>query len=167
MNAAEILHTLTDQGFNMAVEGDRLTITPSSRLTDTLRAEIRTHKFALVELLTRPANDEPTPPPPATASRAEVEQWMDLVGETDPETRREVLANYGYPSFTYPDSGRRACRQCRNLEVDGGCRAARRGQIPNASKHYTWPAGIDALHRCIGFRPGLDDHDPTTTEKRP
>ena len=40
MSAAEILHTLTNQGFTLAVEGDRLTVSPSSRLTEPMRAEI-------------------------------------------------------------------------------------------------------------------------------
>ena len=90
---------------------------------------------------------------PLDWTRAEVEAWMDAVGETDTVTRNEVLANYGFdPDFRYPDSGRRTCRQCRNLSADGGCRAARRGQIPRASRHYTWPNGIDDPHRCVWFR---------------
>jgi len=36
------------------------------------------------------------PPPPETASRAEVNAWMDLAGETDAQIRREVLENYGF-----------------------------------------------------------------------
>lgn len=102
------------------------------------------------------ANDSRTDPIPlATATRAEVEAWMDAVGETNPETRREILIGYGFdPDFQYPDSGRRTCRQCANLDADGGCRAARRGQIPNASRHYTWPNGIDDPHRCVGFLEG-------------
>ena len=210
MDAAEILHTLTDQGFGVAIKAGALSIVPASRLSPALRAEIRAHKPELVELLTQAANDWPDslkelerlngelrrkidhahlaanaeaignalessliegaealakirpatdPIPLATATRAEVEAWLDANGETNPETRREILIGYGFdPDFQYPDSGRRTCRQCANLEADGGCRAARRGQIPNASRHYTWPGGIDALHRCVGYRPGRDDH---------
>ena len=136
MNAAEILHTLTDQGFTLAVEGDLLTVNPSSRLTDAMRAEIRAHKPALVALLTQATND------------------------TDPEVRRDILTGYGFdPDFQYPDSGRRTCRECTNLAADTGCRAARGGRIPNASRFYTHPDGIDALHRCIGYMPGPDDPD--------
>ena len=62
MEAAEILHTLSDQGFTLAVEGDRLTVSPSSRLTDPMRAEIRAHKPELVALLTQAANDAHTEP---------------------------------------------------------------------------------------------------------
>ena len=212
MEAAEILHTLSDQGFTLAVEGDRLTVSPSSRLTDPMRAEIRAHKPELVALLTQAANDAHTEPespierlerlngemrraldhahiaanaeaignalessliegaealakirpatdpiPLATATRAEVEAWLDANGETNPETRREILIGYGFdPDFQYPDSGRRTCRQCRNLDADGGCRAARRGQIPNASRYYTWPNGIDDPHRCVGFLSGAE-----------
>jgi len=66
MSAAEILHTLTDQGFTLAVEGDRLTVSPSSRLTDPMRAAIRQHKLEIVALLA--ANDAAvSDPPPLTA----------------------------------------------------------------------------------------------------
>ena len=158
MEAAEILHTLSDQGFTLAVEGDRLTVSPSSRLTDPMRAEIRAHKPELVALLTQAANDAHTEPespierlerlngemrraldhahiaanaeaigddlerrliegsealakirpatdpiPLATATRAEVEAWMDATGETDTVTRNEILTSYGFdPGFRYP-----------------------------------------------------------------
>ena len=99
MGAAEILRTLTDQGFTLAAAGGRLTVNPSSKLTDAMRAEIRAHKPELVELLTQAANDSRPPylpPPPASTSHAEIEAWMDAVGETDTVTRNEVLANYGF-----------------------------------------------------------------------
>ena len=200
MDAAEILNTLSDQGFNVAIKGEALSIVPASRLSDAMRAEIRAHKPELIALLTQAANDAHTEPespierlerlnaelrrkidhaleasliegsealakirladsesdpiPLATATRVEVEAWLDSVGETDPEVRREILVSYGFdPDFRYPDSGRRTCRQCRNLDADGGCRAARRGEIPNASRHYTWPNGIYDPHRCVGYRP--------------
>jgi len=112
----------------------------------------------------RPAAD---PAPLATASYGEVVAWMDVSGETDPEVRRDILIGYGFdPDFQYLDSGRRTCRQCRNLDADGGCRAARRGQIPNTSRHYTWPAGIDAPHRCVGYLPGPDDLDKRPGRER-
>ena len=107
------------------------------------------------------------PAPLATASYGELVAWMDSTGETDAEIRREILVGYGFdPDFQYPDSGRRTCRQCANLDADGGCRAARRGQIPNASCHYTWPAGIDAPHRCVGYLPGPDDPDKRPGRER-
>ncbi|MCK7581570.1 MAG: hypothetical protein MZV65_42035 [Chromatiales bacterium] len=103
----------------------------------------------------------------ATASYGELVAWMDSTGETDAQTRREILTGYGFdPDFQYPDSGCRTCRQCANLEADGGCRAARRGQIPNTSRHYTWPAGIDAPHRCVGYLPGPDDPDKRPGRER-
>ena len=101
----------------------------------------------------RPADPDTDPAPLATATLVEIDAWMNAAGETDIVTRNEVLVGYGFdPGFQYPDSGRRTCRQCRNLDADGGCRAARRGQIPNASRHYTWPNGIEDPHRCVGFR---------------
>ncbi|ADC62635.1 hypothetical protein [Allochromatium vinosum] len=112
----------------------------------------------------RPAAD---PAPLATASYGEVVAWMDSTGETDAQTRREILVSYGFdPDFQYPDSGRRTCRQCANLDADGGCRAARRGQIPNTSRFYTYPPGIDAPHRCVGYLPGPDDLDKRPGRER-
>ena len=112
----------------------------------------------------RPATD---PAPLATASYGEVVAWMDASGETDPEVRRDILTGYGFdPDFQYLDSGRRTCRQCLNLEADGGCRAARRGQIPNTSRFYTYPPGIDAPHRCVGYLPGPDDPDKRPGRER-
>ncbi|WP_200158655.1 hypothetical protein [Allochromatium vinosum] len=77
-SAAEILHTLADQGFTLAVEGDRLTVSPSSRLTEPMRAEIRQHKAELVALLA--ANDAAvSDPPPLT--RAERQGIVDAIVE--------------------------------------------------------------------------------------
>ncbi|NVZ07683.1 hypothetical protein HW932_00225 [Allochromatium humboldtianum] len=116
-----------------------------------------------------PANETPAaaPAPLATASYGELVAWMDSTGETDAQTRREILVSYGFdPDFQYPDSGRRTCRQCANLDADGGCRAARRGQIPNTSRFYTYPPGIDAPHRCVGYLPGPDDPDKRPGRER-
>jgi len=59
MDAAEILHALADQGFSVAIKGGGLSIVPASRLSDTLRAEIRAHKAELIACLTQAANDDP------------------------------------------------------------------------------------------------------------
>ena len=138
---------------------------PLSPLSPTVPGESKRHALVTTEPTHTKHHAPIDPPPLATASYAEVLAWLDAAGETDPKIRREILTGYGFHDFQYPDSGRRACRQCANLEADGGCRAARRGQIPNASRHYTWPGGIDALHRCIGYRPGLDDHAPTNPRR--
>jgi len=165
-DARAFILTMQAERVRVQVDGNDLMLSGNRSAITAHLPEIRAHKAELIACLTQATNDEPTPPPLATASRAEVEAWMGAAGETDPETRREILTGYGFdPDFQYPDSGRRTCRQCANLEADGGCRAARRGQIPNASRHYTWPGGIDALHRCIGYRHGLDDHNPMTPRR--
>ena len=165
-DARAFILTMQAERVHVQIDGNDLMLSGNRSAIAAHLPEIRAHKAELIACLTQAANDEPTPPPLATASRAEVEDWMDAAGETDPETRREILTSYGFdPGFRYPDSGRRACRQCLNLEADGGCRAARRGQIPLTSKFYTHPDGIDALHRCIGYRPGLDDHNPMTPRR--
>ena len=159
MTAAELLPTLQSAGVVLFVtEQGTLRYRGDQAAVEQWLPAIRAHKPELVELLTQAANDTHTDPIPlATATRAEVEAWLDANGETNPETRREILIGYGFdPDFLYQDSGRRTCRQCRNLDADGGCRAARRGQIPNASRHYTWPAGIDDPHRCVGFLSGAE-----------
>lgn len=45
------LQSLYDHGLTATLHRDRLTITPSSLLTDELRAEIRQHKTALIAAL--------------------------------------------------------------------------------------------------------------------
>ncbi|NKN34101.1 hypothetical protein [Marichromatium bheemlicum] len=81
MDAAEILHTLADQGFSVAVDGERLTVAPVSRLTDDLRAEIREHRAEVVALLTAAGN-----------------AYLDAIGETDPAARAEWLSSMRRPT---------------------------------------------------------------------
>lgn len=150
----ERLHEETGRMIESALRDAKIRANAEA-IGDDLEARLIEGAEALAKI--RPDTD---PAPLATASYGEVVAWMDASGETDPETRREILVGYGFdPSFQYPDSGRRTCRQCRNLDADGGCRAARRGQIPNTSRFYTYPPGIDAPHRCVGYLPGPDDAD--------
>lgn len=51
--ASTLLCRLRSLGFTVTLEGERLLCSPSSRLTDELRKEIRTHKTALVHTLAR------------------------------------------------------------------------------------------------------------------
>lgn len=55
MNALELLQTLERQGFVLALlpEG-KLAVKPATRLTDSLREQIRAHKAAVVALMTKP-----------------------------------------------------------------------------------------------------------------
>ena len=96
MSVAAILVQLTADGFNVAIDGDGLSVTPASRLSPETRALIRQHKPALVDLLTTAANAPVYVPPPAHATRADAERWMDSIGEFDPVTRREYLEACGF-----------------------------------------------------------------------
>lgn len=51
MAAPEIIAHLEQQGFRMEADGDRIKVTPSSRLTDELRAQIRSHKSEILAAL--------------------------------------------------------------------------------------------------------------------
>jgi hypothetical protein len=44
---------------------------------------------------------------------------------------------------------RRACAECRHLQRDGGCFAARRGWLPGVATHHS-PV-LDILQRCARF----------------
>lgn len=83
MGAPDLLQHLRASGFELDVSGDRLMVTPASRLTDGDRAGIRNFKVELLALLTRqPALDSastastsatPTPSPdlaPAAAGQS-------------------------------------------------------------------------------------------------
>lgn len=53
MQGYELVNLLADRGFSLHVEGDRLAVSPASRLTDDIRKAIRAHKAELLELLRR------------------------------------------------------------------------------------------------------------------
>jgi hypothetical protein len=46
-----VLHRLTAAGLSVTLDGDRLKVSPASRLNDELRTDIRRHKPALIEVL--------------------------------------------------------------------------------------------------------------------
>ena len=58
MTADDLYHELIEQGFILSVNGERLTLSPSSQLTDDLRAKIRIYKADLMALL---ASNDHTP----------------------------------------------------------------------------------------------------------
>lgn len=58
MTANDLYHDLIVQGFSLSVNGESLTLSPSSRLTDNQRAQIRTYKAELMALL---ASNDHTP----------------------------------------------------------------------------------------------------------
>jgi len=58
MTANDLYHDLIVQGFSLSVNGESLTLSPSSQLTDNQRAQIRTYKAELMALL---ASNDHTP----------------------------------------------------------------------------------------------------------
>ena len=55
MDAAQLLFTLQADGFHVSLTGENIAISPVSKLSDALKADIRAHKLELVSLLA--AND--------------------------------------------------------------------------------------------------------------
>lgn len=51
MSASTTLQTLAEAGFTVALDGDRIVVSPAPRLTDGLRASIRANRADLVALL--------------------------------------------------------------------------------------------------------------------
>jgi hypothetical protein len=51
MTAAELLDMLRDQGFRLTAEGDRVRVTPASRLTAEQRRAIQQHRAELLTAL--------------------------------------------------------------------------------------------------------------------
>jgi hypothetical protein len=59
MGAADLVGHLLDAGFDLIVNGEKLEVSPASKLNDELRAMLRELKPQLIRLLTHtPANDE-------------------------------------------------------------------------------------------------------------
>lgn len=51
MDAAQLLFTLQADGFHVSLTGENIAISPVSKLSDALKADIRAHKLELVSLL--------------------------------------------------------------------------------------------------------------------
>lgn len=51
MNAAQLLEAMHATGFAVELEGGRILVSPSDRITDAMRAEIRSCRDELAELL--------------------------------------------------------------------------------------------------------------------
>jgi hypothetical protein len=117
MNAARLLSNLTGQGFALSVEGERLIVSPSSRLNETVRAEIRTHKAELLTLLLA-AND----PEPAKTSRLYLVTQLDgaqfSLSRHPPATLAEIERDYpGARIEPMPDLPPAAALEGENLKI--------------------------------------------------
>mgnify|MGYP003405171820 FL=1 len=65
-------------------------------------------------------------------SEADAETWADRLFERD-----------------YERDDRRLCIECKNLQRDGGCFAAKQGRLPNTSRHLQPITSM--LQRCECF----------------
>jgi hypothetical protein len=73
MGAQDLLQHLRGAGLSLAVDGDRLTVTPRERLTDDMRETIRANKAVLLQALAWPAS-RPDPPSEMYARAREDDQ---------------------------------------------------------------------------------------------
>lgn len=76
MGAQDLLQHLRGAGLSLAVDGDRLTVTPRERLTDDMRESIRANKSALLQALACLAS-RPGPP----------RESYERIPEADPDDR--------------------------------------------------------------------------------
>ncbi|NCO33060.1 MAG: hypothetical protein AUJ92_11620 [Armatimonadetes bacterium CG2_30_59_28] len=91
-----LLIRLADRGLSVTVDGGNLTVRPKTELTDDLRAELRTHKAALVGYLT------------AQTDRLPLTLFSRRLGDTlilapDSETRTTID---GHPVYTLSETQR-------------------------------------------------------------
>ncbi len=77
--AAHLLADLRAAGFSLVAEGDRLLVSPASRLTDELRRTIREHKPDLLACLRAEAAGMPT-----EDWESSILAWLVGIGEDDP-----------------------------------------------------------------------------------
>lgn len=127
-----------------------------------------------------------TEPRCKAASPAEATQLSKLVAlvlpDADADERAEVLAVALadpqaalislqalsvdlHPDPPFDPDDRRTCPQCRNLTLDGRCRAAARGDLPDVASRPYSPVP-DLPRRCGGHLPGPADPDRRTGHER-
>lgn len=81
MSAQDALNAIRTAGITLIVDGDQLRATPAHLLTGELRDLARAYKPLLIDIL-RNQHEDPS---------AAAERWLDEIGETDPDIRREYL----------------------------------------------------------------------------
>ena len=163
MGARDLLAELTGAGLSVAAEGDRLVIRPASKLTDSMRADLREAKPALLKLL---SCDRPHLLNAKAANDCHAGGWND--GEISRfEARKTMLQRRGLPGRDAEDlaerltlrdrdsDDRRLCLECSWLGDKGRCLAASSGRLPDVGRRHK-PAQT-LLHRCgaFGLRRGL------------
>lgn len=181
MDAAEVIAKMHQSGFVLAANGDRLSVSPSDRLTGQQRDFLREHKAELLAALLdagQAGNDMPpanTLPIPDRLARAAERVCREIHGD-DEQAAQEMLDDLAtYPPESWPKliehfesqlppdfDNRRTCAKCRNLSAVGYCRQA--ANMPNATS--SWTPDPDRLRRCSWFAPMADDSDQRTDRDR-
>lgn len=91
MVATPLLTRLRDHGLTVSRNGDQLVVAPGDRLTDKLRAQIRSAKRELLDALTAPAATDHSPRAPDLQVDAEESQAATL-SPIQEYARQQVLA---------------------------------------------------------------------------
>lgn len=168
MGARDVLNALADAGLSVQADGDRLVIRPASRLTDALRANVRSAKPGLLALLT--AGSPPAGPyrlTPAAADLAHAQPWSEA--DCQRFTVRVVhLVRRGFDASDADDLAEalhlrdvqgdelRLCAECAHLRGNPG--PWRCGQPHVSGMGHALAAQVVTLpQRCPGFTlaPGL------------
>ena len=134
MTANDLYHDLILQGFSLSVNGERLTLSPSSQLTDDLRAKIRIYKADLMALLATndhhekivvsevcPKLDAPIHYPKSAVEKIRLTQSEETYpptvdGQLTP--MEEVTPTWSMDRYAHLIT----CQQCENLSLTGYCR---------------------------------------------
>lgn len=163
MGAAELLLRTRTAGFVLDVADGKLLVTPASKLTDALRAELRNHKPALLALLAAPAT-EPRQRPyrlsAAEADAAHAEPWDDATIARF-VARVGLLMRRGFDATDADDvaellhlrdvqrDDRACCGECTHYRP-GRCGDHRAAGLDSAELGSDLAA---MLQRCPGFQP--------------
>jgi hypothetical protein len=126
MTANDLYHELIEQGFILSVNGERLTLSPSSQLTDDLRAKIRIYKADLMALLASndhhekivasevcPKLDAPIHHPKSAVENSRLTQSEETYPHIEDRPPTWSMDRYAHMV---------KCQQCEHLTPTGYCR---------------------------------------------
>jgi hypothetical protein len=126
MTANDLYHDLILQGFSLSVNGERLTLSPSSQLTDELRTKIRSYKADLMALLATNDHYEkiavsevcPKLDAPIHYPKSAVENISPHIEDGQLTPMEEVTPTWLMDRYAHLIT----CQQCEHLTDTGYCR---------------------------------------------
>ena len=96
MNGLSLLSDLAEQGLSIQADGSELVLSPRDKLTDALRAQIRSHKPVLIASLTRlgryAADDDEWQE--IVSDPAQFEAYISSVATLEQRQRGEIPSHY-------------------------------------------------------------------------